>query len=551
MAENIGFRIFGQTRRRFVNVMPFCNTVFQSFPFERVYAPYYCRINTMPTDLATFEDIPFENAVTVASPIEAWKLGLLNLGMADAAAEAVLENGVISLNEFMSLTDEEVTLLIKSIRKPGGADKGQPLPIVIERRLKGFWWFCHFKLMTARDPTVSDMTVTNADSWAKKSVLMKDPKDATGDGIDLSKYQENWPKVFEHLDDWIGQHYGTSTKAPLLYLCRKQENPPAEDQDPSTNYKSLREELIARCPMWIDYDAMEPFLRPAYYEVENMKLWETLHKVFQSTPSYQYMKLYAKAKDGRGAYLALKSQYLGPNNANNMAQATTTKLDQLRYTGENRRWNMQRYVTAHVECFNILDGLKEYGFSGMDEATRVRKFVAGIKTDKLDAIRAAVLANPTLSFDRVTRLYRDHVAMTQSMNPSPQEQRQVSDVRTSSNRDDVEDRYYTRDEYNKLTADQKFSLKKKRERRGGGRKDGNSDRKSKPAKKTQFHKHPVMKAAMKAARRQIAAMSLSDKEEPEESESEGQKDAPVTVKQNGGNRDHPALEKKRRKGGRE
>jgi hypothetical protein len=310
--------------------------------------------------------------------------------------------------------------------------------------------------------------------------------------------------------------------------------------------------------MWIDYDADEPFLRPAYYEVENMKLWETLHKVFQSTPSYQYMKMFAKAKDGRRAYLALKAHYLGPNNANNLAQATATKLDQLRYTGENRRWNMQRYVTAHVECFNVLDGLREYGFSGMDEATRVRKFVAGIKTDKLDAIRAAVLANPTLSFDRVTRLYRDHVAMTQSMNPIPQDHRQVSDVRAAGSREDVEDRYYTREEYNKLTADQKFSLKRKREGRGGNKKGNyrnqlaNPNKKLRPTKKTQYEKHyPLVKAAMKAATRQVAAMSLADEEEPEETESEEEAETPVAVKQRGTNRGHPALEKRKRKGGRQ
>jgi hypothetical protein len=515
----------------------------------------YYRIANMPTDLTIYEGMPFADAIDEASPTEAWKLGLMNLGMVDAAAEAVLENGVVSLSEFMELTDEEVTLLIRSIRKPGGADKGQPLPIVTERRLKGFWWSCHFKLMTARDPAVSDMTVAIADEWAKRSVLMKDPKDVTGDGMDTNKYQENWPKIFEHLDDWIGQHYGTSTRAPLLYLCREKENPPAEKYDPSTNYKSLREELIARCPMWVDYEVDVPSLRPAYYEVENMKLWETLHKIFQSTPCYQYMKTFAKAKDGRGAYLGLRSQYLGPNNANNMAQATTTKLDQLRYTGENRRWNMQRYVTAHVECYNILDGLKEYGFSGMDEATRVRKFLTGIKTDKLDAIRATVLANPSLSFDKVTRLYKDHIAMAQSLNPTPQDQRQVSNVRAGGGSNEVEDRYYTRDEYRALSADQKLSLKKKRERRGGGRKVGfkrplvEQDKPFRPSKKTQYNRHhPTMKAAM----RQVAAMTLADNSDQVESDGDDDQDmSPTpTVTQGSGNRLHPALRKEKRIGGR-
>jgi hypothetical protein len=260
---------------------------------------------------------------------------------------------------------------------------------------------------------------------------MKNPKDTTADAMDVSKYQENWPKIFEHLDDWIGQHYGPSSKAPLLYLCRAKECPPGEDYDPSSNYKSIREELIARCPMWVDWDEAEPTMRPNFYEVENAKLWEALQKVFQTTSSYQYMKAYAKGKDGRSAYLALKAHYLGPNNANNLVQATTTKLDQLRYTGESRRWNLQRYVTAHVECYNILEGLREHGFRGLDEATRVRKFIARIRTDKLAAAESTVLANPTLTFDQVTRLYRDHVALRQSMHPAQQEQRQVSEVRVT------------------------------------------------------------------------------------------------------------------------
>jgi hypothetical protein len=529
-----------------------------SFIEKHPYAPYYLyyQSTNMPTDLSQFRGIDFKVAIAAATPIQAWKLGLLNLGMADAAAEAVLDNGVDCLSEFMALTDEDVSLLVRSIRKPGGADKGQALPIVIERRLKGFWWSCHFKSMTARDPAASDMTVAIAEEWAKKSVLMKDPKDATGDGIDISKYQENWPKIFEHLDDWIGQHYGTSTKVPLLFLCRKEENPQAEVFDPSSNYKSLREELIVRCPMWVDYDVNDPVLRPAYYEVENMKLWEVLHKIFQATPCYQYMKTFSKAKDGRGAYLALKSQYLGPNNANNMAQATTTKLDQLRYTGENRRWNMQRYVTAHVECYNILDGLKEYGFSGMDEATRVRKFVTGIKTDKLDAIRAAILANPSLSFDKVTRLYKDHIAMTQSLNPTPQDQRQVSNVRAGGSSVEVEDRYYTREEYRALSADQKLSLKKKRERRGSGRKVGfkrqlvEQDKPFRPTKKTMYNRqHPTMKAAM----RQVAAMSLGDNSDQDENDGDDDQDTSPTptVTQGGGNRLHPALRKEKRIGGRQ
>jgi hypothetical protein len=113
------------------------------------------------------------------------------------------------------------------------------------------------------------------------------------------------------------------------------------------------------------------------------------------------------------------------------------------------------------------------------------------------------------------------------LDPTPQEQRQVSDVRASGDREDIEDRYYTSDEYRKLTAEQKFDLKKRRERRGGGRKSDyrkqfvDPDKSLRPTKKTQYNKHhPLVKVAVTAARRQFAAMSMNTKENTEQSESE-------------------------------
>jgi hypothetical protein len=44
----------------------------------------------------------------------------------------------------------------------------------------------------------------------------------------------------------------------------------------------------------------------------------------------------------------------------------------------------------------VLNGLTDYGYSGIDNGTKVRKLMAGINTDALYTVKATVLASPAL-----------------------------------------------------------------------------------------------------------------------------------------------------------
>jgi hypothetical protein len=59
----------------------------------------------------------------------------------------------------------------------------------------------------------------------------------------------------------------------------------------------------------------------------------------------------------------------------------------------------------------VLNGSTNYGYSGIDNGTNVRKLMMGIKTDALDTVKDAVLASPALrtNYPDVVTLYGDFI----------------------------------------------------------------------------------------------------------------------------------------------
>ena len=84
-----------------------------------------------------------------------------------------------------------------------------------------------------------------------------------------------------------------------------------------------------------------------------------------------------------------------------------------------------------------------------------------------------------LNFDSCVNLYRDYIQSQigrRGVNPALN----IARVSTGdAGAEDVEDHYYMRAEYNKLTLDQKLALKRRREARGDGDTSGNNKGKRK------------------------------------------------------------------------
>ena len=143
-----------------------------------------------------------------------------------------------------------------------------------------------------------------------------------------------------------------------------------------------------------------------------------------------------------------------------MSSLAEKLLQTTTYTGEKRRWTFERYVKVHIDQHSILEGLVQHGYSGIDSRSKVRHLVDGIKTTTLDPVKTRILSDATLrsDFDACVNLFQDFIKQSASTDIRSA---QISEIQTHTQDGQscdlsVADRYYTTNEYNKLTAAQKL-----------------------------------------------------------------------------------------------
>ena len=157
-----------------------------------------------------------------------------------------------------------------------------------------------------------------------------------------------------------------------------------------------------------------------------------------------------------------------------------------------------------VEQHEILNSLTKYGYSGIDDRSKVRYLLGGIKTKDLDPVKVQIMASPGLreDYEGCVNLYQDYIAQ----HIPTQHDYNVSQV-GSSKKDGrgkchggggvsfsdeslagikVDDHYYTPKEYALLDPKQKVKLKtvrherghklSKKKKRGGGPNDDKLDK---------------------------------------------------------------------------
>jgi hypothetical protein len=445
----------------------------------------------------------------------------VRLGFDNAMALRITNNqGIINLEELENLDDKGVERLCQALKKPGGMianpnagapgapanipNPGFDVPVVAEENLKLAAYYVRHLKRISRPVNIGAITVALVRRYRDLKLAEEEHKDPT---VKPTINANNWPKTFEEIEEYLRNHLG-HTKAPLAYVVRKDEAVPPAAADPAANYPVVQDEMIRRSP---HVDALDEPTEA--YKQDNRRVWTLLAELTSDHKCWTYMKPYSRTRDGRGAFLSLKGHYLGINSVNAMASKAETKIRDAVYTKETKRWNFESYVSTHKDQHQILQQLEEdHGYKGMDDGTKVRFLLAGIKTNSLDTIKAQILGDPTMQqdFDRCVDLFKsflEQVATSERTNTF-----NVSRVGTAAaegdkkgkgkgpfksrkwvkkeggkkgadgggggggggsgkrkanddDDDDVKDRYYTTKEYAQLTPGQRAKLHKLREGR--------------------------------------------------------------------------------------
>jgi hypothetical protein len=230
-------------------------------------------------------------------------------------------------------------------------------------------------------------------------------------------------------------------------------------------------------------------------------------------------------------------------------------LKTLSYNGETRHWDFEKFVHRHVEQHMVLTSLIPHGYAGLDDRSKVRHLLDGIKTDKLDAVKNQVLSTPDLrkDFNAVVNLCQDVIRQKNMTRPG----RDATVAALESGRDSitpdmsVEDRYYTRKEYNKLTRAQQVGLAKKREARGhkpgkrGRNGRGGQGGKNNNGGNGEVNLSKRSIKALKSMERAIKKVGLvGDDDSADASDDSDSEDKAGKKQKTAKNRDNPALSRK-------
>jgi len=275
----------------------------------------------------------------------------------------------------------------------------------------------------------------------------------------------------------------------------------------------------------------------------------------QEHDCWSYIRPAQRTTDSHMAFIQLKYHFLGPHNQDHMATVAECKLNTMTYQGEGCRWNFEYYVKAHVDQHHMLEGLKEQGYLGIDTRSKVQYLLDSIKMTAFEAVRAQILANPSLcsDFDACVSLFKDYIKQKDpGSNCRADRESTISAFKSNNdNRMDesgdadmsMEDRYYVKEEYAKLSAAKKAGLRLKRDNRGHQPGD-HTERAAKKQKTGNGKPAPqqnLSKWAIMAIAKQIQAMNLNGAEGSESDLSEA-REAP-TVKTT--NRFNGALQRKK------
>lgn len=424
------------------------------------------------------------------------------LGLAAAQRTALNEQGLDSIDVFATLTENEITSICSNVRRPGGvvvnpvAGRGRAAAVaaaaggmmtnpgvligyVYEKRLKMLRFYCCYLERVQRDFDDNAATLgvlTNCYGLKELEEAEDDEAKAPEKLSDV----KNIRQTLENLDTYLLRKRG-SWNIPLAYVVREVVALPAPANDPGFGMPSYELELIRRAP----HDGR-------YYTEDLKAVWMVIRAITHDGPAWNWVQSFARNLDGRGAYMALKRHYLGESFSSRLRSNADSVLETAFYDGRVRSFTFERYCETLKGAFSDIEATEEI----VSETRKVRILLTGILDNRLNQAKSQVLATPDLkaTFESAANFIAQFLDEKKSYSQGQRnniQQRNVSAYGSSSGRgrgrgrsgegrgsgrssgrgrgrsgrgrggrsgrsgtDTVTDRYYTHEQWTRLTPEQ-------------------------------------------------------------------------------------------------
>ena len=265
----------------------------------------------------------------------------------------------------------------------------------------------------------------------------------------------------------------------LEYVIRETDNgiiPPSEVSEPDVDSNDILTEKAT--------------LYGPEYASDNAKVYTLLRTILTGTTGWNVISKFSTRRNGRAAYIALKSHFQGRSYHDFMQSHANNLLTKTFYSGDKSRYKWEDFVAVHMEAHALFEETGE----PLPESMKIRTLKAGIRNDAglentIEAARTSTAANRTFDdyvnfltegitskrgrFETFKANHPRQVSATASTNNSSNQQRRNKNKSRRRNAHsnkgkpfmvdgltiDPNKRYSPR-EYNSLTYNQKNALKK-------------------------------------------------------------------------------------------
>jgi len=201
-----------------------------------------------------------------------------------------------------------------------------------------------------------------------------------------------WSPIFL---DCMQHHYGA--KGPLLYVIRDDAAVKSKHEDPLTSHitanpaqntpgiqgtyygesGSLVEELIARLPH-----------SGPIFKNDNATVYQKVEETARGTSCESTIKVFARGKDGRGAYLALIANHAGDAKYRAIAKKRQNLLQNIKSTGNS--YTLESHVSNHRQTFDDLRECASHITTNVPNEPQRVEYLIDSFTSKDNTLQAAI-----------------------------------------------------------------------------------------------------------------------------------------------------------------
>jgi hypothetical protein len=467
-----------------------------------------------------------------------------NQGTADYIVDVEMHD---SLERLSSMTKKEIDQFCKNVRSPGGekeggaSDRGRKIPDRFQLHLNQAVFYMKTQRRVSRDVNAGDIEVERIDTRLLRLQQQQEEDYTNPTHIKVEINKKDWSKTFTSFEQALGTIKGVDG-TPLSYCLRKDEAVKPEADDLATNYEGPTTEMLARAPILHAGPNANGRFSDTFI-MDNPTVWQQVRYTFENTEEWTHIREFRNKEDGRGAILKLRSVKMGTQYVQNQSGLLEKKHRELTWTGDKRNWTFENYTTKHEHYFSLMKELE--GYQEPNEGTRVRMLMDGIKTTILDSSKNNILSSDTLreNFDGAVSQFTNFLGAMPSSSAETRDSRRNASELDSGGGTKIQNRFYTSDEYKKLSKDERSALYELRQKSGGKGKDAGGRGGGKRHHKDQSFKE--QNKLIKKQGRQIAKlMSDANTADSDEDAPTPAADAETEV---AGNRTNPAL--RRRRGG--